>query len=60
MLSGFENPIVKDGLQDLAFQIVDVRREISVVNDNIAVISEILYGLDGAHLKDEIGILHFK
>jgi hypothetical protein len=54
MLSGFENIIVKDCLRDLVFQIIDVRGEISFVNDNIAVISEILSGLDGTHVKDAI------
>jgi hypothetical protein len=55
ILSGFENVIVKNGLQDLAFQIVDVLREISgeisVVNDTITVISEKLSGLDSTYAK---------
>jgi hypothetical protein len=60
MLSGFEGTLVKYDLRKLGFQIVDVNRDISMVNDTITSISEILTGLEGTHVKDYLRELGFQ
>jgi hypothetical protein len=60
MLTGFENSIVKDSFRYLDYPSVDIHHEISVVNDNITSISEILTGLEGTHVKEYLRELRFQ